>query len=173
MTDTQSLVLGALPHIFSFQKVTVSSNFLLKPGLYVKESIEFLVLAFGLSPYLHHLSLESVQQFLDGGQLSMITGFGILQCILQRVFLWAKEKVDISYLRTSFKRWLIFWVEFLQQVIVDIMHTFSFISHSFQLARISGSWGFSVCTHCSLIVVYCIIILNICFPSLWLWCLSM
>jgi hypothetical protein len=54
------LILRALLDIFSFQKTTVGSNFLLKPDLYVKEDIIFMDLAFCVGPNLHQLALEGV-----------------------------------------------------------------------------------------------------------------
>lgn len=60
--DTYSLILRALPYVFSFQKAAVSSNFLLKPSLYVKKDMVFIVLAFHVTPNLHQLGLQRAQQ---------------------------------------------------------------------------------------------------------------
>lgn len=55
-TGTYPLILRALrDDIFSFQKAAISSNFLLKPGLYVKEDIVFIALAFHIGPNLRQL----------------------------------------------------------------------------------------------------------------------
>ena len=71
--------------------------------------------------------------------------------MLQSFFLQAQEKVDVSYLRTWFKRCLdvnFSWEEFFYLVIVGLMHISSFISHFFQLGSLSqltgitGSSGF-------------------------------
>lgn len=63
---------------FSFQKAAVSSNFLLKAGLYVEEDIVFLVLAFCIGQNLGQLDFYGVQEFLNGGQLASITSPGLL-----------------------------------------------------------------------------------------------
>ena len=58
--DVYPLILRALLDIFSFQKTTVGSNFLLKPDLYVKEDIIFMDLAFCVGPNLPQLALKEV-----------------------------------------------------------------------------------------------------------------
>lgn len=85
-------MLRALLYIFSFQKAAVGGDLLLKPGLYVKKDVVFLVLAFCVTPDLHQLGLQGAQHFLDGCQLAGVTSLGVLQASLQRLFLSMQNK---------------------------------------------------------------------------------
>lgn len=58
--NTYPLILRALLYIFSFQKATVGSNFLLKPGLYIEENIVFVALTFCIHLNLHQLVFKEV-----------------------------------------------------------------------------------------------------------------
>lgn len=86
------MVLRALLYIFSFQKAAVGGDLLLKPGLYVKKGVVFLVLAFSVTPDLHQLGLQGAQHFLDDCQLAGITSLEVLQGSLQRLFLSIRDK---------------------------------------------------------------------------------